>query len=100
MTSEMFLTCLFIISVFTGLVTEAIKNICVEFNRTYRANIIAGIVAIGLSIAVWGAYVIMMEVVLNLRMIVYLIALVFLSWLSAMVGYDKIIQAINQIKSR
>ena len=33
-------------------------------------------------------------------MAVYLIALVFLSWLSAMVGYDKVMQAISQIKSK
>ena len=31
-------------------------------------------------------------------MAVYLIALVFLSWLSAMVGYDKVVQTISQIK--
>lgn len=29
---------------------------------------------------------------------VYLIALILLSWLSAMVGYDKVIQSLGQIK--
>lgn len=31
---------------------------------------------------------------------VYLIALTLLSWLSAMVGYDKVIQAILQIRGK
>lgn len=35
----------------------------------------------------------------NEKMAVYLIALVLLSWLCAMLGYDKVIQAITQIRN-
>lgn len=35
---------------------------------------------------------------INAKMAVYLIALVLLSWLASMVGYDKVIQAITQCK--
>ena len=35
---------------------------------------------------------------LNAEMVVYLIALIFLSWLSSMVGYDKVVQAIAQFR--
>ena len=38
------------------------------------------------------------EATFNLKMAVYLIALVLLSWLAAMVGYDKVIQSITQFK--
>ena len=40
----------------------------------------------------------MVEAQLNAKMAVILIALVLLSWLCAMVGYDKVMQAISQIK--
>lgn len=38
------------------------------------------------------------ETQINDKMAVYLIALVLLSWIASMVGYDKVIQAIAQLK--
>ena len=43
-------------------------------------------------------YMILTETLMNEKMAVILIALVLLSWLCAMVGYDKVIQAISQFK--
>lgn len=40
----------------------------------------------------------MVQAAISAQMVVILIALVLLSWLSAMVGYDKVIQAIGQIR--
>lgn len=95
---ETFLLLLMIVSVLTGLFTEAIKKMMEELGKTYRSNILAGIVAVVLSVAVGAAYAVLMEVHINDKMAVLLIALVLLSWLSAMVGYDKVIQAISQFK--
>lgn len=61
-------------------------------------NALAGYVAIGLSIAVGIAYIILVGAALNAQTAVYLIALILLSWLCAMVGYDKVMQAIAQFK--
>ena len=82
----------------TGLFTEAIKRWMDERNKTYYSNALAGYVAIALSALVWAAYIVLVQVAINAQMIVILIALVLLSWLSAMVGYDKVIQAIGQIR--
>ena len=98
MTLQIFLLGLLIISTLTGLVTEAIKVWLTERGKTYHANALAGYVAIILSVAVGAAYIVLTQTALNAQMAVYLIALVFLSWLSAMVGYDKVIQAISQFK--
>jgi VIT1/CCC1 family predicted Fe2+/Mn2+ transporter len=98
MTLEVFLLGLLIVSAFTGLFTEGIKKLLQEKNKTYYANALAGYVAIALSALVGVAYVILTEAAFNARMAVYLIALVLLSWLCAMVGYDKVIQTIAQIK--
>lgn len=97
---EIFLLMLLIVSVLTGLVTEAIKKILTEYKKTYYANTLAGVVAVVLSVAVWGGYAVMMDAQINGKMAVMLIALVLLSWLSAMVGYDKVIQAISQFKAQ
>ena len=96
MNFEIALMLLLIVATMTGLVTEAVKKVLQEGNVSYKPNLLAGLVAVALSVGVGAAYMVMTETTLNAQMAVYLIALVFLSWLSAMVGYDKVIQTIAQ----
>lgn len=98
MSLEVFLLGLLIVSTLTGLFTEAIKKWLDERGEKYYPNALAGYVAIGLSIAVGIAYIILVGAALNAQTAVYLIALILLSWLCAMVGYDKVMQAIAQFK--
>ena len=100
MTLQVFLTLLMLVSIFTGLFTEGIKNLLKERNKTYHANALAGYVAVVLAILAWAGYTVLFEAVLNAQMVVFLIALILLSWLAAMVGYDKVIQAIAQFKNK
>lgn len=95
---EIFALGLLITSTLTALVTEAIKKICAEHNVTYRANTLAGIVALVLSAAICSGYAIFCSIGFTSQVMVCLIAQVFMSWLCAMVGYDKVIQAISQFK--
>lgn len=96
---EIFFIGLLIISVFTGLATEAVKKFLIDCNINYRANVLAGIVALILSALVGIGYVVMMNVAITAQVVVCLIALMFMSWLCAMVGYDKVIQTISQFKT-
>ena len=100
MTMETFLIGLFIVATMTSLFTEAIKKWLQERNKTVHANALAGYVAIVLSVGIGIAYVIVTETAINIKMVVFLIALMLLSWLSAMIGYDKVIQAISQFKDK
>jgi hypothetical protein len=96
---ETFLLGLLVISTLTGLVTEAVKKIMIEHNVDYRANTIAGLVSLVLSAAIGTGYIFITNIGFNAQVVVYLIALIFMSWLCAMVGYDKVIQTINQFKT-
>ena len=98
MNIEVALMLLMIVSTLTGLVTEAVKKVLQEGNVSYKPNLLAGLVAAALSVGVSATYLVLTETVLNAQMAVYLIALVFLSWLSSMVGYDKVIQTISQLR--
>lgn len=98
MNFEIFLLGLLIVSTLTGLFTEAIKAWLQERGKKYYSNALAGYVAVGLSVLVSSGYLILTETAFNAKMAVYLIALILLSWLAAMVGYDKVIQAISQFK--
>lgn len=99
MSIEIFSFGLLITSTLTGLVTEAIKSIMTELGKTYRSNIIAGIVAALISAAIGFGYIIVTNAGFSTTMIMYWIAHVFMSWLCSMVGYDKVVQAISQFKT-
>ena len=95
---EIFLLGLLIVSVFTSLTTEAIKKIMAENKGKKYANTIAGIVAAVLSICVGSGYVIFNNVAFTAQIVIYIVALVFMSWLCAMVGYDKVVEQIKKLK--
>lgn len=96
---QTFLTGLLVTSTLTGLATEAVKKILTEYNKQYQANTLAGIVALVLSIGVGIGYIAVTNAAITAQVVIMLIALVFMSWLCAMVGYDKVIQTITQIKN-
>lgn len=95
---ETFLLGLMVISTLTGLVTEAVKKILTEHNVAYKANTLAGIVAAVLSAAVGVCYAIITNMAFTASFIVCVIALVFMSWLCSMVGYDKVVGVFAPIK--
>lgn len=97
MSLEIFLLLLLAASILTGLVTQGIKNLLTEWKMNYYANTLAGIVAVTISAGLGTVYAIFTETIWNEKMAVILIALIFLSWLCSMVGYDKVKQAIEQI---
>ena len=100
MSLEVFLMLLFVISLFTGLFAEGIKICLQERQKSYYANAVAGYASVVVSLLVGGGYVILAEIAFNAKIAVCLIALMFLSWLAAMVGYDKVMQTIAQIKGK
>jgi cytochrome c biogenesis factor len=97
---DIFLLGLLGVSVLTGLTTEAIKGIYTELGKKYYSNTIAGIVSVILSIVVGIGYMMLTNTAFDISAVVILLALCFLSWLCAMVGYDKVIQAITQVKTK
>lgn len=97
-TLETFLLGLLTTSTLTGLVTEAVKKVVSEYDVKVKANTLAGIIALIISAAVGSGYVILAGLTFTSNIIICLIAQVFMSWLCAMIGYDKVVQAISQFK--
>ena len=96
---HVFMLGVLVTSTMTGLATEAIKKILAEYSKNYYANTLAGIVSVILSIAIGVGYMMISGISFTSQSIIYLVALVFISWLCAMVGYDKVVQAISQFKT-
>ena len=97
---EIFSVGLLVVSILTGLSTEAIKMLYDERKKKYKANTIAGVVAVLISILVGAGYMVVMNISFTPQFGVMLFALAFLSWLCAMLGYDKVIQSIKQYKTK
>jgi hypothetical protein len=95
---EFLFVALLVISVLTNLTVEGIKKILDKKSANYSSNVMAAVTSVVISIAVSAGYLIWTETALNARIAVELIALAYLSFLVATNGYDKVIQAIKQIK--
>lgn len=96
---QVFMMGVLITSTLTGLTTEAIKKILSEHGKAYYANTLAGIVSLILSSAIGIGYTLVSNIGFTASVWACIIALVFISWLCAMVGYDKVIQTISQFKT-
>lgn len=96
---EIFLLGMLITSTLTSLVTEAVKKILTEHNKTFPSNTLVGLISLILSAAIGTGYIIVTGTNFTATIAVYLVVLIFASWLCAMVGYDKVIQAIGQFNT-
>jgi len=96
---DVFLVGLFITSTLTSLTTEAFKKIFTEQGVSYKANTLAGFVAVLISAAVGVSYIALNGLDFSSQNIIYLVMNTFMSWLCAMLGYDKVVQTISQFKT-
>lgn len=98
MTFEIFLALLAVFSVFTGLFVEAVKISCDAFKITYASNIIA----LWMSALVGGCgtviFIVWNDLAWTTQNIITVFLMVCANWLVAMLGYDKVIQALKQLK--
>ena len=97
MNSGFLLSALAVISVLTSLTVEGIKKILDEKKRKYSSNVLAVIVSLVLTIAGGFLYIIFYSIPMTPQVLVTIIALAYLSFLSATTGFDKIRQLLKQI---
>lgn len=97
MTTEVFLTGLLAVSLFTTLGTQAVKKLLGDFKKKIGSNILSSIVSIVVSTLLCVCYAIIVKVDVDAVYVTESIVLTILGWLVAMCGYDKVKQAIAQI---
>lgn len=97
MSGEFLLKALALISGLTTLTVQAIKKLLNDKQVQYSSNLLAAIVAVILTLCVSVAYVLYFAVPLSVQVIISVIALIYLSFLCATIGFDKIKQLIEQM---
>ncbi len=78
----------------TSLITEAIKKTISDKRPTITAAIVSVIVGVGVPIG----YLILKSLPITAQDVVYIVAMVVLTWLCSTLGYDKVWQVIEQLK--
>lgn len=96
---QTFLMGLFCTSTLISLATEAVKKALTERGKPYHANTLTAIVAFVVSLATGIGYAVATNIGFTASTVVSIVAFVFMSWLCAMVGYDKVMQTIAQFKN-
>lgn len=89
-----------VFSTITGVVTEGFKKLFDEAKIYYSSNILAFIVACVVGTGGTGIYYILNSIEFNAANIVCMILIGLTTSIGAMVGYDKVIQTIGQLKNK
>lgn len=97
MKPDTILKVLAIIAALTTLTVQGIKKILDEKDMAYSSNLLAVIVSAVLTVAMCVGYVLYSGIPFTIQTVIIMIALVFLSFLSATVGYDKVKMLFEQI---
>lgn len=92
-------TALLAVSLLTNLTVEGIKKLLDGTNAKYSSNVLAAILSIILSGAVCAIYLIMNDIGFSVKIGVEIVVLMYLGFLVATVGYDKVIQTLKQLQA-
>lgn len=98
MTITLFISIFTVGAMVSGLLTEAIKKAYQNAKKDYSANVIALVNAVivgGLGTAC--AYM-LLNIPWTLNNIICLVLMVVVVWVGSMIGYDKIMQLLNQLR--
>lgn len=98
MTINVFLVLLTAFSIITSLFTEAVKTFLDSLNLKYASNIVALYCAMlvgGLGMMIFYVFT---DAEVTMANSICIFLMMFANWLVAMLGYDKVKQAIMQLK--
>lgn len=98
MTSTLFVMLLTTFAVITGICTEGAKKILNEFGIKYISNVIVFVIACIVGIGGTAIYYVLAGIAFTAVNVVCMILMGLATSIGAMVGYDKVIQTIQQIK--
>lgn len=92
-------TALLAVSLLTNLTVEGIKKLLDGTNAKYSSNVLAAILSTILSGAVCAIYLIMNDIGFSVKIGVEIVVLMYLGFLVATIGYDKVIQTLKQLQA-
>ena len=98
MTITLFMSLIVVLAIVVSLLTEAIKKFLDGSNIMYSANIVVLIVSIVVGIGGTAMAYAMLNIEVSAPNIVCMVLMAVAVWVGAMLGYDKVIQMVEQVK--
>lgn len=99
MTLTLFMTLLVILAVVVSLITEAVKKFMQDAGLKYSANVVVLIVALIVGAGGTALVYLFTGIAFTPPNIVCMVLMAVAVWVGAMVGYDKVLQMIEQLKN-
>lgn len=99
MTVTLFITLLVILSVAVSLFTEAVKKFLDEAGVKYSSNLVVLILSIIVGAGGTALMYVFLGIAFTTANVLCMILMALAVWVGAMVGYDKVLQMIEQVKS-
>ena len=96
MTLAMFVTLVSLFAVAVSLITEAVKKFLQEANVKYSANIVVLILSVVVGVGGTALVYLFMDIPYSPPNIVCMVLMGVAVWVGSMVGYDKVIQMLDQ----
>lgn len=99
MTITLFLALIVVFAMAVSLLTEAVKKFFEGSKKTYSSNVIVLIVSVIVGIGGTAMAYIALGIAFTTPNIIAMVLMAVAVWVGAMLGYDKVIQMIEQIKN-
>lgn len=97
MTVTLFITVLTMGSMVSGLLTEAIKKAYENAHKEYSANVIALVNAVVVGIGGTAVMYMLLGIAWTVNNIICMVLMGLAVWVASMIGYDKVVQMLQQI---
>lgn len=99
MTITLFMALLVILAVAVSLFTEAVKKYLDETKTKYSSNIVVLILSVIVGAGGTALMYLLLGIPFTTANILCMLLMAVAVWVGAMVGYDKVLQMIEQVKS-
>lgn len=99
MTVTLFVTLLVILSAVVSLFTEAVKKFLADTDIKYSSNVVVLILSLMVGVSGTALMYIYLGIAFTMPNVMCMVLMAVAVWVGAMVGYDKVLQMIKQVKS-
>lgn len=98
MSVSFIMTAILAVALVTNLTVEGIKKLLDETEIKYSSNLLAAIMSVIISVILSAMYLVMNDTVITSKIVVQIVVIMYLSFLASTVGYDKVIQMLEQLQ--
>ena len=99
MTLTIFMTLLVVLAVAVSLITEAVKKLLDNTKVKYSSNVVVLIVSLIVGIVGTILTYMFLGIAFTLSNIICILLMAVAVWVGSMIGYDKVLQMIEQINT-